>query len=386
MAKLLLTDLTNLQNETTAVSAVNSNNTAIETAIENTLSRDGTAPNSMSGNIDMNSNRILNLPAPVADQEPARKVDLDGLEASVELAALQSAVADAETAQAAAEAAQTGAETALTNAQTVYDTFDDRYLGSKSSDPTLDNDGNALLTGALYWNTALSALKVYDGAAWVSYNPTSGAPASADFLVKTADSGLSAERVVTDGAAAGTAVWDWTIAGQVSAKLYGSAADKFLYTTGVNAFAEGSITTAGRAILDDADASAQRTTLGLAIGTNVLAYSADVIYSSATKNITVGYTATSYSAGTKSSGTFTPDPTLGNMQHATNNGAHTLAPPGSTCTMVIDYTNGASAGALTTSGFTKVSGDTYATTNTYKFRLFISVGNAGSHLSIQAMQ
>lgn len=104
------------------------------------------------------------------------------------------------------------------------------------------------------------------------------------------------------------------------------------------------------------------------------------------QNLTGGFTTTSYDAGTKSSGTFTPDPTLGNMQHATNNGAHTLAPPGSTCTMVIDYTNGASAGALTTSGFTKVSGDTYATTNTYKFRLFVSVGNAGSHLSIQAIQ
>lgn len=112
----------------------------------------------------------------------------------------------------------------------------------------------------------------------------------------------------------------------------------------------------------------------------------DFVKPDTTSNITAGFTATSYSAGTKSSGTFTPDPTLGNIQHATNNGAHTLAPPGSTCTMVIDYTNGASAGALTTSGFTKVSGDTYATTNTYKFRLFVSVGNAGSHLSIQAMQ
>lgn len=112
----------------------------------------------------------------------------------------------------------------------------------------------------------------------------------------------------------------------------------------------------------------------------------DFVKPDTTSNVTAGFTATSYSAGTKSSGTFTPDPTLGNMQHATNGGAHTLAPPGSTCTMVIDYTNNGSAGALTTSGFTKVSGDTYATTDTYKFRLFISVGNAGSHLSIQAMQ
>ncbi len=34
-----------------------------------------------------------------------------------------------------------------------YDSFDDRYLGAKSSAPSVDNDGNALLTGAIYWNT-----------------------------------------------------------------------------------------------------------------------------------------------------------------------------------------------------------------------------------------
>lgn len=48
------------------------------------------------------------------------------------------------------------------------DSFDDRYLGSKSSDPTLDNDGNALVTGALYYNSSVQAMKVYDGAAWIT--------------------------------------------------------------------------------------------------------------------------------------------------------------------------------------------------------------------------
>jgi hypothetical protein len=48
------------------------------------------------------------------------------------------------------------------------DSFDDRYLGSKSSDPTLDNDGNALLTGALYYNTTTQTMKVYDGANWIT--------------------------------------------------------------------------------------------------------------------------------------------------------------------------------------------------------------------------
>lgn len=46
--------------------------------------------------------------------------------------------------------------------ETIYDTFDDRFLGSKVNDPTVDNDGNALIDGAMYFNTSSNALKVYD--------------------------------------------------------------------------------------------------------------------------------------------------------------------------------------------------------------------------------
>jgi hypothetical protein len=53
-----------------------------------------------------------------------------------------------------------------------------------------------------------------------------------------------------------------------------TAADKMIYTTAADTYAVTDLTAAGRAILDDADASAQRTTLGLAIGTNVQAYDA----------------------------------------------------------------------------------------------------------------
>ena len=43
-----------------------------------------------------------------------------------------------------------------------FDSLDDKYLGSKSSDPTLDNDNNALIDGALYYDTTNNKLKVYD--------------------------------------------------------------------------------------------------------------------------------------------------------------------------------------------------------------------------------
>lgn len=54
--------------------------------------------------------------------------------------------------------------------ETIYDTFDDRFLGAKDADPLVDNDGNALLDGALYFNTISNALKVYalDITTWVT--------------------------------------------------------------------------------------------------------------------------------------------------------------------------------------------------------------------------
>lgn len=47
-------------------------------------------------------------------------------------------------------------------ATALLDSFDDRYLGAKSIEPTLDNDGNALQSGALYYNTTSDMMKVYD--------------------------------------------------------------------------------------------------------------------------------------------------------------------------------------------------------------------------------
>ena len=79
--------------------------------------------------------------------------------------ASNSASAAATSATNAANSAST-ASTAATNAAASYDAFDDRYLGSKTADPTLDNDGNALLEGALYWNSTTKKLKIWDGTVW----------------------------------------------------------------------------------------------------------------------------------------------------------------------------------------------------------------------------
>lgn len=103
-------------------------------------------------------------------------------------------------------------------------------------------------------------------------------------------------------------------------------------------------------------------------------------------HLTGGASAASFSAGTKSTGTFTPDPREGNIQHAINGGAHTLAPPNLPTSMRIEYENNGSAGTITTSGFTKVTGDTITTTNGHKFHFYLNKGNAYSHLHVQALQ
>jgi len=78
----------------------------------------------------------------------------------------ETAKTGAETAQTAAETAQTAAETAQAAAELAFDNFDDIYLGAKASDPSVDNDGEALNAGDLYFNTTSNNLKVYTGSAW----------------------------------------------------------------------------------------------------------------------------------------------------------------------------------------------------------------------------
>ncbi len=64
--------------------------------------------------------------------------------------AASTSASNASASASSAASAQTAAEAARDSALAAYDNFDDRYLGAKSSNPALDNDGNALLAGALY--------------------------------------------------------------------------------------------------------------------------------------------------------------------------------------------------------------------------------------------
>jgi hypothetical protein len=66
----------------------------------------------------------------------------------------------------------TAAAASATAAAASYDSFDDRYLGAKSSAPSVDNDGNALIEGALYWNSVTDTMFAWTGSAWGSISST----------------------------------------------------------------------------------------------------------------------------------------------------------------------------------------------------------------------
>jgi hypothetical protein len=80
-------------------------------------------------------------------------------------AASEAAAAASETASAASQVAAANSAAA---AAAAFDNFDDTYLGSKTSDPTVDNDGDPLTSGDLYFNSTANEMRVYDGANWIA--------------------------------------------------------------------------------------------------------------------------------------------------------------------------------------------------------------------------
>jgi len=117
------------------------------------ISLSGTYLNRTSGQLlgalDANNFKITGLGTPTSNADAATKLYVDTVAGST----------------AAAEAAAAAAAAS-------YDSFDDRYLGAKSSAPSVDNDGNALITGAIYWNSVSGAMFAWTGSAWGSISST----------------------------------------------------------------------------------------------------------------------------------------------------------------------------------------------------------------------
>jgi hypothetical protein len=160
----------------------------------------------------------------------------------------------ATTAATAAQAAQAAAEAA-------YDSFDDRYLGSKASNPSVDNDGNALLTGALYYNSTENEMRVYTGSVWIAVVDLAGDVTVTSLTASSVDiNGGTIDGVTIGGASAGAGTFTgftldgdatftgasynvtWTkSANQLLVRdnaqiAFGNSADLRLYHNGSNSF------------------------------------------------------------------------------------------------------------------------------------------------------
>ena len=131
----------------------------------------------MTGDITLGANVITSTATPATDDELTRKGYVDGILGSATSAATSATAAATSASEAATSATNaatsaTNAATSATNAEAAYDDFDDRYLGAKSTAPALDNDSQALITGALYFDTTAGAMYVYDGSAWDLVSPS----------------------------------------------------------------------------------------------------------------------------------------------------------------------------------------------------------------------
>jgi len=126
-----------------------------------------TAPSLILPSIANRKGKVLAFNATTgAVEEGPTSANILNVESFVATASAAATSATASAASATASAASATASAA--SAAASLDSFDDRYLGSKTSDPTLDNDGNALLTGALYYDSVNLLMKVYTGSAWSS--------------------------------------------------------------------------------------------------------------------------------------------------------------------------------------------------------------------------
>jgi hypothetical protein len=153
----------------------------------------------MSGAVAMGTNKITGAGDPTAAQDVATKAYTDSILGSATSAATSASAASTSASNSATSAsnASTSESNASTSASasassaaaaaTTYDEFDDRYLGSKSSNPTVDNDGNALLTGALYYNTTVPEMRVYTSSAWQQVAPVT----TNNYNINNADGGFA---------------------------------------------------------------------------------------------------------------------------------------------------------------------------------------------------
>lgn len=145
---------------------------AVTTVIDQSANINTVATNIASVNTVAGNNTNINTVAGVSSAVTTNASNISSINTNASnITAIQNAstnATNAATSASNAATAQTAAEAARDATLAAYDSFDDRYLGAKSSNPSVDNDGNALLAGALYYNTTVPEMRLYTGSAWVA--------------------------------------------------------------------------------------------------------------------------------------------------------------------------------------------------------------------------
>jgi len=156
----------------------------------------------MSGVLAMGANKITGVADPTQAQDASTKNYTDVLFGST--AAAATSAANAATSEGNASTSATAASNSATSASASFDSFDDRYLGSKASAPSTDNQGNALILGAQYYNATSGKSQVWNGSSWQDVAPI----VTGDYLLKsggamtgaiTTNSTFDGRDVATDG-------------------------------------------------------------------------------------------------------------------------------------------------------------------------------------------
>ena len=165
------TDIANVN--TVAGAIANVNTTATNIANVNTAATNIASINTNATNIASINTNASNIVAIQNASTNATNAATSASNAATSASNASTSATNAANSATAAASSAVSAASSAASAAALLDNFDDRYLGPKASDPSLDNDGNALLVGALYFNTTSGVMKVYTASGWIAASSAS---------------------------------------------------------------------------------------------------------------------------------------------------------------------------------------------------------------------